>query len=48
MWTNGRYTPTLHRVVNADSQHSRVSAAFFYEPCYEAVVEPLPQFCTDR
>ncbi|GAB4818531.1 hypothetical protein N2152v2_005577 [Parachlorella kessleri] len=48
VWTNGRYTPTLHRVVNGDPRHSRVSAAFFYEPCYEAVVEPLPQFCSDR
>lgn len=43
--TNGLYTPTLHRVLNTAASTPRVSVPFFYEPCYEAVVQPLPQFC---
>lgn len=40
VWSNGLYQPTPHRVINADPYRSRVSIPFFYEPCYEAVVEP--------
>eukprot|EP00879_Flechtneria_rotunda_P017829 GHRR01018688.1.p1 GENE.GHRR01018688.1~~GHRR01018688.1.p1 ORF type:complete len:302 (+),score=55.44 GHRR01018688.1:358-1263(+) len=43
--TNGQYKPTLHRVLNTDPSKSRVSVPFFYEPCYEAIVQPIPQFC---
>lgn len=43
VWTNGRYTPTAHRVINTDPTRSRVSIPFFYEPAYEAVVAPVPQ-----
>ena len=42
--TNGVYTPTLHRVVNTDPSRSRVSIAYFHEPGFESLVEPLPQF----
>jgi isopenicillin N synthase-like dioxygenase len=41
--TNGLYTPTLHRVVHTDPTRSRVSIAYFHEPGFEALVEPLPQ-----
>lgn len=40
VWSNGLYQPTPHRVINADPSQSRVSIPFFYEPCYEAIVEP--------
>ena len=40
VWSNGLYKPTPHRVINADPSQSRVSIPFFYEPCYEAIVEP--------
>lgn len=40
IWSNGMYRPTPHRVINADPSQSRVSIPFFYEPCYEALVEP--------
>lgn len=41
LWTNGRYTPTLHRVVNADPARSRVSIPYFHEPAFGTVVEPV-------
>ncbi len=47
-WTNGLYPSTLHRVVHTDGFASRVSAPFFYEPSYAAVVAPLPQFGPPR
>jgi hypothetical protein len=49
--TNGLYTPTLHRVVNSSRRSAgagapaRVSVPFFYEPAFEALVQPLPQLC---
>jgi isopenicillin N synthase-like dioxygenase len=47
VWTNGLYEPTAHRVINSDPTTSRVSIPFFYEPCFEAVVEPLPELVAD-
>lgn len=41
--TNGLYRPTLHRVLNTAASTPRVSVPFFYEPCFEATVQPLPQ-----
>lgn len=41
LWTNGRYSPTLHRVVNADPARSRISIPFFHEPAFGTVVEPV-------
>ncbi|AQK66551.1 putative 2-oxoglutarate-dependent dioxygenase DIN11 [Zea mays] len=46
VWTNGIYQPTLHRVVN-NSQHYRVSVAFFYESNFDAAVEPV-EFCREK
>ncbi|KAK9863028.1 hypothetical protein WJX84_009657 [Apatococcus fuscideae] len=46
VWTNGLLQPTVHRVLNTDPSRSRVSIPFFYEPAYEAIVEPLPQLCS--
>ena len=45
IWTNGMYTPTLHRVVN--KFQDRISIPFFYEPNFEAEVQPLPQLVTE-
>jgi isopenicillin N synthase-like dioxygenase len=41
VWTNGMYTPTMHRVVHPGTG-ARVSLPFFYEPSFDAVVEPIP------
>ncbi|CAM6094241.1 unnamed protein product [Calypogeia fissa] len=46
IWSNGIYQPTVHRVLNNESMY-RVSVPFFYEPNFEAVVEPL-QTCVKR
>ena len=43
VYTNGLYTPTIHRVVNADPTKSRISIPFFYECAFEAKVSPIPQ-----
>nr|XP_016490990.1 PREDICTED: probable 2-oxoglutarate-dependent dioxygenase At3g49630 [Nicotiana tabacum] len=37
---NGLYESTLHRVIN-DSGKYRVCVAYFYEPNFDAEVEPL-------
>jgi isopenicillin N synthase-like dioxygenase len=47
VWTNGRYTPTAHRVINTHPTQSRVSIPFFYEPCFDAQVSPIPQLAQD-
>ncbi|HYV51542.1 MAG TPA: 2-oxoglutarate and iron-dependent oxygenase domain-containing protein [Dongiaceae bacterium] len=38
--TGGRYLSTPHRVRNP-AQHDRISFAFFFDPDFEAVVEPI-------
>jgi len=49
-WTNDRWVPTLHRVVNpsraAGEAARRLSMTFFHQPNYDAVVQCLPT-CTD-
>ncbi|KAL4179609.1 hypothetical protein AMTRI_Chr13g88180 [Amborella trichopoda] len=40
VWSNGLYEPTLHRVIN-NSPRYRISIPFFFEPNFDAVVEPL-------
>lgn len=40
IWTNGLYQSTVHRVINNNSKY-RVSVPFFYEPNFDARVEPL-------
>ena len=47
-WTNGEYQSTPHRVVNSDPLRSRVSVPFFYEPAFEAIVEPVSELCGHR
>ncbi|KAJ7535062.1 hypothetical protein O6H91_12G017000 [Diphasiastrum complanatum] len=42
IWSNGIYPSTLHRVMNQSKY--RVSVPFFYEPNFNAYVEPL-EFC---
>lgn len=47
LWTNGMYKPTVHRVLNVAGEargQSRISVPFFYEPNFDARVEPMPQF----
>ncbi|KAI3916013.1 hypothetical protein MKW98_004454 [Papaver atlanticum] len=46
IWSNGLYESTLHRVIN-NSPKYRVSVAFFYEPNFDAVIEPL-EFCKEK
>ncbi|RPD62391.1 Clavaminate synthase-like protein [Lentinus tigrinus ALCF2SS1-7] len=41
VWSNGLYKSTLHRVVHRGSNY-RVSIPFFFEPNFDAHVEPLP------
>lgn len=43
VFTDGLYTPTVHRVVNADPTVSRISIPFFYECAFEANVAPISQ-----
>ena len=38
--TSGRYTSALHRVVNA-SGRSRISMPFFFDPAFDAVLQPI-------
>lgn len=40
VWTNGLYKSTLHRVVHRGSNY-RVSVPFFFEPNFNAHVQPL-------
>ncbi|CAE6466933.1 unnamed protein product [Rhizoctonia solani] len=41
IWTNGLYKSTIHRVIHRGTNF-RVSVPFFFEPNFDAVVEPLP------
>lgn len=43
IWSNGRYEPTVHRVINKNPKY-RVSVPFFLEPNFDAVIEPM-NFC---
>lgn len=38
--TNGMYESTLHQVINKSPKY-RVCVAYFYEPNYDATIEPL-------
>ena len=40
-WTAGKFSSTIHRVVNP-SGNERLSCAFFFEPDFDALVVPLP------
>ncbi|KAL8124942.1 homoarginine-6-hydroxylase 2-ODD-C23.1 isoform X2 [Apium graveolens] len=44
--SNGIYESTLHRVVNCSPKY-RVCVAYFYEPNFDAAIEPL-DICTKR
>jgi hypothetical protein len=48
LWSNGLYEPTPHRVINLNPTRSRVSVPFFYEPCFEAVVEPAVEILMEK
>ncbi|KAK4057296.1 hypothetical protein OIO90_001793 [Microbotryomycetes sp. JL221] len=41
IWSNQLYKATLHRVIHKGSSY-RVSIPFFYEPNFDALIEPLP------
>lgn len=47
IWSNGLYNATLHRVV-AQEPRERMSIAFFFDPNYEAVIEPVPTCVSDE
>ncbi|RIA90339.1 hypothetical protein C1645_693652, partial [Glomus cerebriforme] len=40
VWTNDIYKSTLHRVIHRGENY-RVSVPFFYEPNFDAKIEPL-------
>lgn len=40
-WTNGRWRSTLHRVVSDPRGRARSSMAFFHNPNWDAVIEPI-------
>ncbi|KAL7141431.1 hypothetical protein ABFS83_08G052100 [Erythranthe nasuta] len=44
--TNGLYESTLHRVINNSSKY-RVCVAYFYEPNFDAAIEPLDK-CVEK
>jgi len=44
----GLYQSTPHRVINLDPARTRVSAPFFYEPEFEAIVQPIDTLRGDR
>ena len=47
-WTHGRYHSNPHRVRNvASGGRPRYSIPFFYNPDYEARIEPLPSCLTE-
>jgi isopenicillin N synthase-like dioxygenase len=39
--TSGRYTSALHRVINS-SNRDRISMPFFFDPSFDAELEPIP------
>jgi isopenicillin N synthase-like dioxygenase len=45
--TAGRYVSALHRVIN-QSGRARISMPFFFDPRFEAVLEPIPGAGPDR
>ena len=46
-WTNDYYRATVHRVVSSQKK-TRLSVPFFFEPNYDAVIEPLEKFCKEK
>jgi polar amino acid transport system ATP-binding protein len=44
--TSGRYTSALHRVVNR-SGRSRISMPFFFDPGFDAVLQPVPGLASE-
>lgn len=44
--TWGRYRATPHRVRNSSMRVDRISIPFFFDPCWHAVVEPIPELRT--
>jgi isopenicillin N synthase-like dioxygenase len=45
MWTNDHWRATPHRVLNV-SGRTRHSLNFFFDPHFDCIVAPLPQFVT--
>jgi isopenicillin N synthase-like dioxygenase len=43
VWTNDHWKATVHRVINSSTTF-RHAAAFFFDPNYDCVVQPLEQF----
>ncbi|MEK9661825.1 MAG: 2OG-Fe(II) oxygenase family protein, partial [Alphaproteobacteria bacterium] len=44
-WTNGRFMATPHRVI--PPQRDRYSLAFFFNPTWDTIAEPLPTCVSD-
>jgi len=43
LWTHGYYRATPHRVRNGSGTKNRFSAPFFYDPGWEAKLDPIPR-----
>lgn len=46
-WTNGLWKSTPHRVIHRSGQDWRISVPFFFEPDYDAVIQPLKS-CVEK
>lgn len=45
-WTNDLYKSTLHRVIHKGDNY-RISVPFFFEPDFDAIIEPLAS-CVEK
>jgi isopenicillin N synthase-like dioxygenase len=47
-WTNDLYRSNPHRVINKSHHQARYSIPFFYEPNYEAPIDPIASTVTEQ
>ena len=48
IWTNGLFRATPHRVLRPTGDARRISVPFFFEPEYDAWIEPLEHLQVER
>ena len=47
VWSNDQYKAAVHRVTPM-RETDRYSIPFFLNPTFDAVIEPIPEYCTDK